>query len=38
MAKHDRDVREEAETGPGSRAMIGIYYYEEANDADESDD
>ena len=35
MAKHDRDVREEVETGSGSRAMIGIYYYEEANDADE---
>ena len=32
MAKHDRDSNPEAEGPAGSRAVIGIYYYEESTE------
>jgi hypothetical protein len=35
MAKHDRDVEIDAESPGGNRAMIGIYYFEEACNDDE---
>ena len=38
MSEHDLDVHPDSDADGGSRAMVGVYYFEQASHGDESDD